>query len=70
MAADRLPCVREAAAEELPGLIAGGAEPFVVRALVRDWPLVQAGQATAASARDYLADPSRAVAVPNSVVPP
>ncbi|MFN3425624.1 MAG: cupin-like domain-containing protein [Novosphingobium meiothermophilum] len=70
MAADRLPCVREAAAEELPGLIAGGAEPFVVRALVRDWPLVQAGLASAASARDYLADRSRAVDVPYSVVPP
>lgn len=39
-----------------PGLDAAFAEdrPFVIKGLVRDWPLVQAGQRSAAEARDYL----------------
>ncbi|WP_333572110.1 cupin-like domain-containing protein [Sphingomonas sp.] len=41
--------------EALDAALAGSAEPFVVRGLVADWPLVAAGHRGAAQARAYLA---------------
>ena len=53
---DQLPSVKEVSApdrEALEALIAAG-EPCVVRGLVNDWPLVQAGKQSFEAARDYL----------------
>ncbi|MFM9937138.1 MAG: cupin-like domain-containing protein [Novosphingobium sp.] len=41
-------------AAALDALLQGAREPFVIRGLVADWPLVQAGLASAGAARDYL----------------
>jgi hypothetical protein len=52
-----LPPVREVAASgagALDGLIAAADGPFVVRGLVADWPLVQAGLQSARAARAHL----------------
>jgi len=68
--AEALPPVREVAAADLPGLIASGQEPFVVRGLVRDWPLVAAGLASAKEARSYLAAHARPVDLPVSIADP
>ncbi|MFL9839493.1 cupin-like domain-containing protein [Sphingomonas sp. ST-64] len=49
--------VREVEAADAPALDAllrEATAPFVVRGLVRDWPLVQAGLESARAARDYL----------------
>ena len=62
--------MREVGAEQLPGLIASGQEPFVVRGLVRDWPLVSAGLASAMEARAYLSAYARPVDLPYSVAAP
>lgn len=52
-----LPAVREVAAHDatsLDGLLRDAAEPFILRGLVRHWPLVQAGQESARAARSHL----------------
>ncbi len=67
---EALPQVQEAAAQALPGLIASGEAPFVVRGLVREWPLVAAGLASAQEARRYLSAHARAVDLPYSVAAP
>jgi hypothetical protein len=41
-------------AAELDALLRGADRPFVVRGLVRDWPLVAAGRNSGREARDYL----------------
>jgi hypothetical protein len=59
-----LPAIVErevADAAALDRLLQGAREPFVVRGLVRDWPLVQAGLASAAEARRYLVERARDV---------
>ncbi len=38
----------------LGALLQGAEQPFIIRGLVADWPLVQAGQESASAARDYL----------------
>ncbi|WP_409035532.1 cupin-like domain-containing protein [Novosphingobium sp.] len=48
-------------AAALDSLLRGAATPFVIRGLVRDWPLVQAGLRSAVEARGYLADHARPV---------
>ena len=40
--------------EALDARLRGAAAPFVIRGLVADWPLVQAGLQSSAAARDYL----------------
>lgn len=45
-------------AEDLDGHLRDWARPFVVRGLVRDWPLVKAGRQSPAKARRYLLDRS------------
>lgn len=40
--------------EALDGALRGATEPFVVRGLVADWPLVAAGRRSGKDARDYL----------------
>ncbi|WP_298282881.1 cupin-like domain-containing protein [Novosphingobium sp.] len=67
---EALPQVHEAAAQALLGLIASGETPFVVRGLVREWPLVAAGLASAQEARSYLSAHARAVDLPYSVAAP
>ena len=53
---------REAAdAAALDALLQGARAPFVVRGLVADWPLVQAGLTSARAARDYLQARARPV---------
>jgi Cupin-like domain len=56
-----LPRIAELACapEELAARLTGAREPFVVRGLVADWPLVQAGLDSDAAARDYLAEHAR-----------
>lgn len=44
----------EAASIDLDGLLRGAREPFVVRGLVADWPLIAAGRKSNRAARDYL----------------
>jgi len=41
-------------AAELDELLRGATQPLVIRGLVADWPLVQAGRQSARDARDYL----------------
>jgi len=43
-----------ATAGELDALLRGADQPFIVRGLVADWPLVQAGRKSGRDARDYL----------------
>ncbi|HQS97722.1 MAG TPA: cupin-like domain-containing protein [Novosphingobium sp.] len=62
--------VREVTAADLPSLIASGQEPFAVRGLVRDWPLVSAGLASAKEARAYLVAHARPVDLPVSIADP
>jgi hypothetical protein len=45
----------------LDRLLASATEPFVVRGLVSDWPLVEAGRRSAADARAYLVEHARDV---------
>ncbi|MBS0254154.1 MAG: cupin-like domain-containing protein [Proteobacteria bacterium] len=59
-----LPAVREVVAPDaaaLDRLLVGAREPFVVRGLVADWPLVRAGLASAREARRYLLERARQV---------
>jgi hypothetical protein len=59
---DRLAPVREREwnkAAGLDALLEGAREPFVLRGLVADWPLVGAGQRSARDARRYLLDHAR-----------
>src|SRR3546814_10289633 len=43
----------------LDALLEGAREPFVLRGLVSDWPLVEAGKRSARDARRYLLDHAR-----------
>src|SRR3546814_1643858 len=43
----------------LDALLEGAREPFVLRGLVADWPLVEAGKRSARDARAYLLDHAR-----------
>lgn len=45
--------------EGLDALLSGAREPFILRGLVADWPLVQAGRASARAARQHLLDHAR-----------
>lgn len=47
------------ATDGIARLLDGASEPFVVRALARDWPLVRAGLDSPAAARTYLLDHAR-----------
>ena len=60
--------VRGSSLEEL-GPFMSDNQPFVVRGLVEDWPLVQAGAGTPSEARDYLLSKSREIPVAVSVGP-
>lgn len=66
--------VLSAAREVSPGALAdvlyGADEPVVVRGLVREWPLVQAGLRSAREARGYLAAHARPVDMPVSIADP
>jgi len=66
---ERLPRVAEVqvSAEGLAERLAGATTPFVVRGLAAHWPLVQAGQISAAAARDYLAAQARNRAFPANI---
>jgi len=54
----------------LDTLFDGAREPFVLRGLVADWPLVAAGQRSARDARAYLLDRARDRAFKVSIGPP
>ena len=54
----------------LDALLRGARAPFVIRGLVRDWPLVQAGLRSAAEARDYLVSRARPVPFDVSIAAP
>lgn len=59
-----MPAVEERSitdAGDLDSWLRGSKAPFVVRGLVADWPLIQAGKASARAARDYLVDLARPV---------
>lgn len=61
---DGMPAVAERAAPDaaaLDRLLKGARTPFVVRGLVRDWPLVNAGLHSARAARTYLLERARNV---------
>jgi hypothetical protein len=49
-----IPEVRLSGPEALDAQLRGAKQPFVVRGLVKDWPLVDAGRKSARDARDYL----------------
>ena len=49
-----VPEVGIAGPEDLDEKLRGATEPVVIRGLVSDWPLVQAGRQSARAARDYL----------------
>lgn len=68
-----LPLVAEREAQgpaALDRLLRGAREPFVVRGLVRDWPLVRAGLVSARAARAYLLERARPVPFTVSVGSP
>lgn len=70
---DRLASVPErdwTSAGALDALIDGTREPFVLRGLVADWPLVAAGRRSAREARAYLLDRARDRAFKVSIGPP
>jgi hypothetical protein len=50
----RVPEVHLADATALDAQLRGATTPFIVRGLVNDWPLVQAGKQSGKAARDYL----------------
>ena len=54
----------------LAELIEGAREPFVVRGLVADWPLVRAGLESAAKAREHLLAHARAMPFTVALGPP
>ncbi len=49
-----LPLVREERPEDLDARLKGAREPFLVRGLAADWPLVRAGRESPTAARAYL----------------
>jgi len=49
-----IPEVRLSGPEALDAQLRGAKQPFVVRGLVKDWPLVEAGRKSGRDARDYL----------------
>lgn len=68
-----LPAVAERVAPDaaaLDALLTGARAPFVVRGLVRDWPLVQAGLASPRAARAYLLERARPVPFTVSIAGP
>lgn len=68
-----LPAVTERTAADpaaLDALLRGARAPFVIRGLVRDWPLVQAALRSAAEARDYLVERARPVPFAVSITGP
>lgn len=67
-----VPAVEHAAplAGGLDRLLRQGGQPFVVRALAADWPLVKAGLESAHSARAYLVDHARDRDFPVSMAEP
>jgi hypothetical protein len=69
---ERLPRVAEEAlaSAELASRLADATQPFVVRGLAADWPLVQAGRNSADAARDYLAAHARNRNFPVSIGQP
>jgi hypothetical protein len=54
----------------LDALLDGAREPFVMRGLVEDWPLVATGRRSAREARRYLLDHARDRAFAVSIGPP
>lgn len=64
--AEDLPRVAEERLDpaELDVRLNGAREPFVLRGLAKDWPLVRAGSESAQAARDYLAGKARDRAFP------
>lgn len=66
------PVVERAAvdAAALDALLRGARKPFVIRGLVADWPLVQAGLKSNRAARDYLVKRARPVPFAVSIAPP
>ena len=66
------PVVERAAvdAAALDALLRGARNPFVIRGLVADWPLVQAGLKSNRAARDYLVKRARPVPFAVSIAPP
>ncbi len=54
-----VPELAAADAGKLDALLEGADRPFIVRGLVSDWPLVQAGRRSAGEARDYIAGHAR-----------
>ena len=54
----------------LDALLTGAEQPFVVRGLAADWPLVQAGLTSIAAAGDYLKDHARARNFPVNIGEP
>lgn len=50
--------------------LTGAREPFVLRGLAADWPVVKAGLASGQAARDYLADKARDRAFPVQIGAP
>lgn len=65
-----LPAAREVSTGALADVLHGASEPVVIRGLVLDWPLVQAGLQSAREARGYLAAHSRPVDLPVSIADP
>lgn len=55
---------------DLDARLRGAREPFVVRGVARDWPLVQAGLRSGGAARDYLTGLARERAFPASIGEP
>jgi hypothetical protein len=54
----------------LDALLEGAREPFVLRGLVADWPLVATGKRSARDARRYLLDHARERPFKVSIGPP
>lgn len=65
-----LPPVRDVAPAALAALLPVAEEPFVVRGLVADWPLVEAGRRSAREARAHLVAHARPVSLPVSIADP
>ncbi|MBN8808866.1 MAG: cupin-like domain-containing protein [Sphingomonas sp.] len=65
-----IPDVTVADAAELDARLRSATEPFVVRGLVADWPLVQAGKRSTRDARAYLLSKARGVPFTASVGQP
>lgn len=68
-----LPAVAEKTLEhlsDLDAMLRGAREPFVLRGLVRAWPLVQAGLQSARAARAYLVERARPVPFTVSLADP